>query len=294
MDCFRNYHPIVNLIYFLTVLAFTMFIMHPVMIVISLFCGTFYLAVLRGVRSVLKRLIYMAFMVMMIIIINPLFNHEGVTILFYMKNGNPITKESIVYGVFMALMMMSVMMWFGCFNEVMDTDKFVYLFGRIMPKFSLVLSMTLRFIPRFRERFVMVRNAQKGLGKDITDGNLIKRISNLAGIISIMVSWSLENSVETSDSMKARGYGLVGRTAFSIYRFSKRDMWIFMSIIMMSLTVVIGIAKEFLYYRYYPTFEENLFGVKMILLYMVFALICIIPIMIDKGGTHRRRENGDY
>lgn len=32
-------------------------------------------------------------------VMNPVFNHQGVTILFYLNNGNPITKESILYGV---------------------------------------------------------------------------------------------------------------------------------------------------------------------------------------------------
>ncbi len=38
-----------------------------------------------------------------------------------------------------------------------------------------------------------------------------------------MVTWSLENAIETADSMRARGYGLPGRTSFSIYRFDSRD-----------------------------------------------------------------------
>lgn len=29
--------------------------------------------------------------------------------------------------------------------------------------------------------------------------------------------------METADSMKGRGYGLPGRTAFSVYRFTRRD-----------------------------------------------------------------------
>lgn len=40
-----------------------------------------------------------------------------------------------------------------------------------------------------------------------------------------MVTWALENAIETADSMKSRGYGLRGRTAFSIYRMEDRDKY---------------------------------------------------------------------
>ena len=33
-------------------------------------------------------------------------------------------------------------------------------------------------------------------------------------ILSIMVTWCLENAIETADSMKSRGCGLPGRSAF--------------------------------------------------------------------------------
>ena len=34
----------------------------------------------------------------------------------------------------------------------------------------------------------------------------------------------LENAIDTSDSMKSRGYGLTGRTAYSNSVFDKRDV----------------------------------------------------------------------
>ena len=83
-------------------------------------------------------------------LVNPAFNHEGATILTYLPSGNPLTMESMFYGVAAAVMLASVVLWFSSYNEVMTSDKFVYLFGRIIPALSLVLSMALRFIPKFK------------------------------------------------------------------------------------------------------------------------------------------------
>ena len=80
-------------------------------------------------------------------VLNPVFNHEGATILIYI-NDNPITLESIVYGFAAATMFISVIIWFSCYNAVMTSDKFIYLFGRVIPALSLVLSICLLYTSR--------------------------------------------------------------------------------------------------------------------------------------------------
>ncbi len=129
----------------------------------------------------------------------------------------------MLYGVAAAVMLASVVLWFSSYNEVMTSDKFVYLFGRVIPALSLVLSMALRFIPKFKAQMQTVSEAQACIGRDTKNGSVFQRVGNAVKIFSIMVTWSLENAIETADSMRSRGYGLPGRTAFSIYRFDDRD-----------------------------------------------------------------------
>ena len=287
-DSFSKYHPIVNMIYFCIVLLISMFSMHPVIICISLAMSVVYSVYLKGIRKVVMGFRYLILMSLMIIIINPLFNHEGMTIIRYFKSGNPLTLESIIYGVFMAILMLAVINWFGIYNIIMTSDKFIYLFGRIIPHLSLVISMALRYVPRFTEHFKQVRGARKCIGKDISQGNIIIRLKNLVAILSIMITWSLENSVETADSMKSRGYGLPGRTAFSIYRFHKRDGIVLAVIGILSTVFTAGIVKGKMYYRYFPTFEKKLSGCVPMIMYLIFIIICSMPLIIDL------RENRKY
>ena len=167
IDNFAGYHPIVNLAYFVIVIAIAMFSMHPVIICISLIMSLVYLTYLTGIRQVIGRLKLLVTMTIMIIVINPLFNHEGMTILGYFKTGNPLTLESIIYGIFMALLMMSVILWFAIYNVIMTSDKFIYIFGRIIPHLSLIISMSLRYVPRFKEQFIRVREARRCMGRYI-------------------------------------------------------------------------------------------------------------------------------
>ena len=68
-------------------------------------------------------------------LINPAFSHQGVTILTYLPSGNPLTLESILYGIYAAFLLITVIAWFSCFNAVMTSDKFMYLSGGDHPGF---------------------------------------------------------------------------------------------------------------------------------------------------------------
>lgn len=287
IDSFAGYHPIVNLAYFVIVIAIAMFSMHPVIICISLIMSLVYLTYLIGIRKVIGRLKLLVTMTIMIIVINPLFNHEGMTILGYFKTGNPLTLESIIYGIFMALLMMSVILWFAIYNVIMTSDKFIYIFGRIIPHLSLIISMSLRYVPRFKEQFIRVREARRCMGRDINQGNVFIRIRNLAAILSIMITWSLENSIETADSMKSRGYGLPGRTAFSIYKFHKRDSIALTAMSVCTMAFVWLVTNDKMYYRYYPVFERNLANIWSVMAYALFVIICSIPMLIDICDSYR-------
>ena len=137
-DAFSGCHPLVNFIYFALVLLFGMFFMHPVCLFISLACAWIYAVYLRGGKAVRDGLRYMLPMFILAAVVNPAFNHEGATILGYLPSGNPITLESIWYGLAAAAMIVAVITWFTCFNSVITSDKFIYLFGRIIPALSLM------------------------------------------------------------------------------------------------------------------------------------------------------------
>lgn len=290
IDNFAGYHPIVNLAYFVIVITIAMFSMHPVIICISLIMSLVYLTYLTGIRQVIGRLKLLVTMTIMIIVINPLFNHEGMTILGYFKTGNPLTLESIIYGIFMALLMMSVILWFAIYNVIMTSDKFIYIFGRIIPHLSLIISMSLRYVPRFKEQFIRVREARRCMGRDINQGNIFIRIRNMAAILSIMITWSLENSIETADSMKSRGYGLPGRTAFSIFKFHKRDIIVLTAMSVCTMSFIWLVANDKMYYKYYPVFERNLANIWSVMAYALFVIICSIPMLIDICDSYRFRR----
>ena len=218
-------------------------------------------------------------MFLLITIINPLFSHNGVTPLFFM-NGNPVTMEAIIYGMDIALMLMAVIYWCKCYSLIMTTDKFLYLFGKAIPKLSLVLSMALRFIPLFKEKLHEIRNVQSSIGLYDRKG-FVNKITSELKVFSALITWSLENSVETASSMKARGYGLKGRTHFSMYKFRSRDFMYLLAIEIFFGIVIVGMAMGVTNFSFYPEISNFNFGISQVIVYISFALLSFIPFVSE-------------
>jgi energy-coupling factor transport system permease protein len=214
-------------------------------------------------------------------LLNPLFNHEGGTILTYLPGGNPLTLESILYGIAASLMLITVIAWFSCFNEVMTSDKFVYLFGRIIPALSLILAMALRFVPRFRAQIKVISNAQKCVGRDVSSGNILRKMKHGIKILSILITWALENAIETADSMKCRGYGLPGRTAFSIFRFDRRDLYALLYILICAATVISGALLKVYRFRYFPPVKGYWSGLWTAFVFIAYLALGAFPVIVN-------------
>lgn len=281
MNEFKNYHPIVNLLYFAAVITFSMFIMQPVCLAISLVCGFTYSVMLGKKKTLKSHVLYLLPLILAMALINPAFNHEGVTILSYFPNGNPLTLESIVYGVAAATMIAGILCHFSCFNQIMTSDKLIYLFGKITPAFSLILSMIFRFVPRFKAQTETVRNAQKCFGRDSSDGSIFQRMKNGLKILSVMITWSLENAIDTADSMRSRGYGLPNRTAFSNFRFDRRDGWTMLLLAVLTVYVLIGKISHALRFQYFPSLKGAALTPYNISLIAAYAFLCGMPILIE-------------
>jgi len=281
INSFKSYHPIVNFYYFTVVILFSMFFMHPIFLGISFITSFIYSICLNGGKAVKFNILYMIPFLVFCAVINPAFSHAGVTILGYFSTGNPLTLESIIYGIAAATMFISMILWFSCYNAVVCSDKFIYLFGRIIPGLSLIISMVLRFVPKYKAQIKVISNSQKCIGRDVSNGNIITKALNGIKILSIMMTWALENGIETADSMKSRGYGLKGRTSFSNYRFDNRDKIVITIMIFFTIIILIGHSRGENTMIYFPAIKTVPITIFSIIDYTAYFLLCIIPVILD-------------
>ncbi len=272
---FKTLHPLVTFIYFVMAAVFSMAGHNPVIVAISALAAFLYNVMLKkNIRFVIAVIPIMLF----VALLNPVFSHKGATILFYL--GNPITLESILYGVCAAFMLFAVLMWFGAFNIIMTSDKIMYIFGKIMPKASLIISMTLRLVPRLKNQLKTILECQKMVGRDINEGGIIYKIKVSGKALYSLMGWLLESSLVTSDVMQARGYGNKGRSNYTIYSFTRRDKSVLFMVLALSAFVIYGFIGEKLRFEFYPLIYCESIS-KSIFYYFCFFVFAFFPVVYD-------------
>ena len=279
-NSFSEYHPLVNFLYFTVVIMFSMIFQHPVLLVISIISSFSYTIILNGIKALKFNLYFLLPMLFMVIALNPLFSHQGMTILFYIDN-KPITFESFIYGIVTAMVLVTMVMWFSSYNKVITSDKIIYLFSKTIPSIALLISMTLSFVPKFKVQLKKIRMSQRNIGRDINNGNFYEKAKHGCRIISILIMWALENGVQTADSMRSRGYGLRGRTHFSLYKMDKRDKLTLSIMGVLIAICMLGYLGGKNTMQFYPYIQMKKIEVIDYIIYLTYIILVFFPIIIE-------------
>ena len=275
---FSDYHPGINACFFLAVLAGTVLFRHPVYLLLSFCTAGAWLVEQKGAKSLgfvgIAALIALAFALWY-----GSYHHFGVTPLWTNAVGNEITLESLLYGLMLGGMIGAVLVWLACLNFVFTTDKTVYLAGRIAPKLGLFLAILLRLVPRIRAQWRRNATARRGIGK----GGWRYAVRLFSGV----VTWTLDSLVMLSDAMRSRGGMLKGRTAYSLYRFDRRDR----SFVIALFTLVTLCLMAFLLGQTRMTFSPKLHCLPItgasVVFYAAWAALCLLPLAVDLAGERK-------
>lgn len=285
---FDSYHPMINLIYFAGAIVCAVTFNHPVFLAITYLASFCYSVKLNGKRSLLFNLVLIPLIFMYAFYYSG-YHHFGITVLKKNFIGNQMTLEALVTGYVRGTAAASVLMICGCIFAVFSSDKVVYLFGRISPKLSLFLSILLRFVPRVKKRAAGIETARRGAGKGCTQGNLFRRAAHVVSLLSVLVTWTAEDFVESAASMKSRGYSLKGRTSFSIYRFDNRDRCVVL--LFAACLTVTGAAVLFQQTTilYSPEIVWNRITPFSFFFYAVYAFFLFLPMLLQMAGESKYR-----
>lgn len=276
-NAFSKYHPIVNLVFFITAIGLGMFSTHPAFLVVSIFSALlFYIRLTKG--HCFKFLSTLVMIYILFCVINAFINTRGTTVLFTYFNRN-FTFEAFCYAMASGGIFISVLLWFSCYNIIMTEDKFTYLFGHMSPSISLIFSMVLRLVPMYKQRAQTIFGARLCVGKGVKNGKkmaLKYKLKNATDVLSSLFSWSLEESVVTADSMKSRGYGQNKRTSFIIFYGKKKDY--FVGIILMTCTVLtlLGMTNN-TFTEYFPTIEISQLNSFSLIGLFAYAVLLLTP-----------------
>ncbi|MBQ7354003.1 MAG: energy-coupling factor transporter transmembrane protein EcfT [Clostridia bacterium] len=274
-------HPIVAAAYFVALLIVAMFVWNPVVQLLAMVGGIFYCLSLHGAGKTLRDLGFFLPFFLLIALTNPLFSSQSGTTVLCRLWRLEITLEALLYGIGLALMVVGVMLWCKCMTAVLTEDKLLCLFGRVVPKLALILSMSLRLIPLFLRRFRQVSAAQRAAGMTAGKAGWLARVKTMGRVLTATLAWSMEHAMETASSMKARGYGLSGRSSFSVFRFDRRDALLLTLILLLLALCIGGVALGQVEYDYYPTLGVLGTDPFELTAYCAFGILAFLPFSLQ-------------
>ena len=283
---FEKCHPAVNFIYFTTVIAGMIVFQHPIFLLISFVCAFVYSIKRNGWKALVFNVILLPCVAAYAFYYSS-YNHFGVTVLQQNMIGNNMTLESLVYGFVLGFVIAGVLIWFSCVYSVFTTDKVVYLFGKVSPRLSLFLAITLRMVPRIKKEAKKINTAQRGIGRGANQGNGFPRWRNSIRILSMLITWPIDSLTLVSESMRSRGSSLRGRKAFSIYRFDNRDRAYVVGNSACLTVIFMAVMLKQTDILYDPRILMNPITTMSYLFYVGYAAFCLMPLGLELWTEYR-------
>lgn len=254
-------HPLCCFMYLIAVLGITIFTREPIMLLMSS-VGASLLLVLSGMA---RHTLWLPVIVIVSAAVNPIFVHRGDTVLFFVGD-LAVTLEAIVYGAVFGLMLAAAAGWSIAATKYMTSDKYIWIFGRVLPTSGLVLSCGLRLVPLFIRRAgeFSAASGEAGLKPSLK-------------AFSAAVGYSAEQAMTSADSMRARGYGTARRTSYSLYRFGLPEGLQLAAILAIFVAATALMCFGTADFEFYPTLSEIGAQALDIALYSVFGVLCLMP-----------------
>ncbi|RBQ22965.1 hypothetical protein ALNOE001_12190 [Candidatus Methanobinarius endosymbioticus] len=267
-------HPTIYTIYYIILILFALLFNNIYYLVAFLVFIVILLFLQKSKKEIKPTLKYFIPMSLIIIILNPLFSHVGTTKIFLMGNYF-ITLESLAYGFLMDFSLLIILLLFVSFNKYVDYQKLLYLTSNHFPNVSMIVVMVMRFIPLLNYRLGEV-NKIFDFEHGNSDESKIDKIKKMGSILAVVIFWSLEESMLTAKSMKARGYGIFKRSSYLRYKINRIDIILIGIIMLCAIISLLGLYYGIGNVEIYPTLTPSFFNFPLDFPLNVFYLTFLV------------------
>lgn len=287
-------HPLVIFLYIFSMLIISCLTLNPLILCVSLFVATLVNVFYKGWRSILRFIKTALFIGIFMVIIQPLFNHTGSTMVFYV-NDNPVYLENYIYGAVVWIMLCACIQWFSVAQTLIDSEKLLYLVGKCAPGIAMTIAMIFRFIPLMKRRYRQIHEGQLGMGRGYFDGGkgsflygISERIRYSLKELSILITWSLESSMEMSLSMENREFGTKRRTMFTRFKLKKTDIYLGAYMLLMFIFILQLIIRKCFVFYYLPVIYFEKMTIAGFTGLSAFLVLGIFPLLAEISGIKQK------
>lgn len=269
---FATYHPTVAFVFLACAIVISMAALQPVFVALSFLGALACSVVCRGARATAGSFVWIVPLWLVVAIANPLFSASGSTEILRI-GVRAVYAESLVYGACSGGMLASVFLWFSSYAACMNSANTMALFGNVLPIVSLMVSQVMRLMPQFVARGRGIAAAQDAVSAAAPQTKRQQTAGRLR-IVSVLMGWGMEDGIERSDAMRARGYDCgARRTTYKRYRFGRADASVLAAIVVLAAVAGACAAAVCLRFSFYPTLS----GWGAWWAYLPYALLMAVP-----------------
>lgn len=275
-------HAAVPAMLFAGVAALSMLAVHPVLVTLSLSGALAFSLVARGAAATVRGLAWQLPLLVLVCLLNPFFSASGSTLL--LKVGpRSVYLESLAYGATMGALLVATVLWFEDAAAVLTQDRLLALSGRRARSVPLVASMAAQLVPQMLGRARAVRAAARAC---TAAGPRPPARDELLRTSTMLLSWSLEDSLERADAMRARGWESGSpRTRYRPERFRARDAVAAAGIAALLALGAAGAWAACSSWEFYPRMS----GLAPWWCYLPFALLALLPAVAELAARWAER-----
>ena len=247
---FDGLHPVVGASYAVITIAVTMLSLQPVLIALSCAGGLAYACCVRGPAAALSSLRWQLPLVLVAAVLNPFFSASGSTEVLRL-GGRAVYLESLCFGCAMAGLFVASTLWFQAACHMVPFEHAMTLLGSAAPVLALMVCQCMRLIPQFVRQgadIAAVTDACRPPRAGLRD-----RVRRRLRLSSVLMAWTLEDSLEVADAMRARAWGAAPRrTSYARYRFGRADAAALVAVLAAGAAIAVLAAYATGVYAFYP------------------------------------------
>lgn len=256
---------------------------HPLYIVSIFFIVNLTILASGNYKAWLYQLKFALPLILLIIIINSLFNSSGNTNLFAIKIFSSyqlrINLEGLVYGLVAGLKLLTIITAFSFYTLVIDSDQVLNLTRRLGYQLSLIVNMSMRLFPLVWQDYIRIREIQRHRSLPYENSTRLAKLKSQVPSLTILLINSLNRSLQTAESLYSRGYGSGIPTVYSTYKWHMTD-YIFLGNIFLVLGFALWLQLQpWSIYAYYPNLTS--FGLPSIITALLLSIILSFPLLLN-------------
>ncbi len=283
----KSFSTLAILIYLISMLVLVILCNNPV-IQALIYLSIAILAALTDKKAV-KSVISLSLIIgLPVLIINPLVNGMGATILLRVKDvplaGNiDITLESLVFTLSLTLKLITTVLIFSLFNILVHRDKLLNLVSFAAARSALVITLTTRMIPSLIDQVKEIGEIQRTRGVDLDSKNLIQRVRNWYPFAKIILFTSLERTYGTAEAIESKAYGIGKRTVFFNEKVKRRDLLLAANSIAVLAISIAGLYKGWLTFTFFPVLSNFINSFILLILAPAVTALVLFPALLAWG-----------